>query len=625
MSSLYQAPLIPGMGSNIGSPMSSNYAPTRNPFFAVSNQFLPRNLHDVVRWARYITTQSPVTTEVIRKLATYPITDFIVDTESAATKSVYEDLFKLLKLKSALHSIGFEYFTVGNVFISVYFPIMRTLKCPACSAAYSAKKAEFLKVESYEYKGKCPTCGTQGTFTRTDSKDMTKSRINLVSWDPLNIQVNHNPITGESEYYYKIPNEVKRRVKMGDRLFIDSIPWALVEAIKNNMDFKFDNDKIYHLKNVSAGHIVEGIAVPPLISQFGLVFYQATLRKANESIASDFMAPLRVIFPQAQTGNSDPVVAMSMKNFVNHMQNAMVKHKTDNNHVLIAPMPIGYEAISGEGKTLLVAQELLQSEESLLLSMGVSRELLSGQTNWTSSTVGLRMLANTLQCYVDQIEGLIEWVMTSIAKFLSIEPVGVSLAPFRLTDDDALRQILLQLAQNNLAAPSDLFESMGLDYTEVLRKLRSDTVKKAVNDARTQLEVDKAVFLETKKLDEKDGEDSEYKQALAKAQQLAEQLVNVDESSKRQVMNQLRVEDYAMYLMVGKLLEEYNTANRAKLDAQLATQAAAGKPGEGGPGGSNGAEEGPPGAGGDGGSVADGPPSNGAPTETRPGSFGPQA
>jgi len=56
---------------------------------------------------------------------------------------------------------------------------------------------------------------------------------------------------------------------------------------------KFDENNIFHMKNISAGHQINGIAIPPLISLFGLVFYQATLRKANESISTDFMNPLR--------------------------------------------------------------------------------------------------------------------------------------------------------------------------------------------------------------------------------------------------------------------------------------------------------------------------------------------
>lgn len=565
MSSAYQPPLTPGFNSGA---VAGNLATTRNPFFSVANQFLPRSLHDVIRWARYITTQSPVTTEVIRKLATYPITDFIVDTEKESTRKKYRDLFKTFNLRSVLHDVGFEYYTLGNVFLSVYFPIHRTLVCPHCSQPYSAKNADFIKFVNFEFEGTCPKCQTKGRFERKDTKSYNVEDMNLIKWDPTNIAVNHNPITNEYEYYYKIPNDIKRRVRMGDKLFVNSVPWNFIDAIKNNQDFKFDTNNLFHLKNLSTGQMVEGISVPPLISQFSLVFYQQTLRKANESVAQDYMAPLRVIYPSAASNNGDPVVNLSMKNFAANMQQAMIRHKQDNNHVVFAPVPVGYQAVSGEGKNLLVTQEIAQAEESILLSLGVSRELLSGTTNWTSSTVGLRMLENTLLTYTSQVEGLIEWVMTRVTKYLTMETCAVTLTPFKLTDDDNMRQILLNLQGQGKASTSTLLESYGIKYEDELNRIREDAVEEAVNQAKMQLEVDRGVFLAAKQMTDKFDQNNDYRTALSKAQQIAEQLHGSDMSTRRQVLNQFKIEDFALYLMVSKLLEEYNEADSKERQLQ---------------------------------------------------------
>ncbi|MCI4436023.1 MAG: hypothetical protein JHC33_04345, partial [Ignisphaera sp.] len=277
-----------------------------SPWFTVANQFLPRNLHDVIRWVRYITIQSPVTTEVIRKQATYPITDFVVETNSDAVKAKYKEIFDSFKMKQVLQDIGFDHYTVGNVFVSVFFPVHRTLTCPSCATAYNAKKATFLKFQKFSFHGECPACSYIGDFPRKDTKSLDIKDMNLIKWNPQHISVNYNPITGEAEYYYTIPNDIRRRVLQGDKLFVNSIPWAFIEAIKYNQDFKFDSENIFHLRNVSTGTVIEGISMPPLISLFSLVFYQATLRKANEAIATEYLNPMRVVFHQAQTGNSDP-------------------------------------------------------------------------------------------------------------------------------------------------------------------------------------------------------------------------------------------------------------------------------------------------------------------------------
>jgi len=562
-------------------PLAGNYAATPNPFFTVANQFLPRNLHDVIRWARFITLQSPVTTEVIRKLSTYPITDFIVDTTDKTVKERYEEIFKYTRLKSALHDIGFEYYTIGNVFLSIYFPIQRMLRCPSCSQEYNAKTATFTTFRNYEFHGVCPACGFKGNFIRKDSKSFDIRDLNLVRWDPVHIAVNHNPITNEYEYYYKIPNEVRRRVKMGDKLFVNSVPWGFIEAVKNNQDFKFDRDNIYHLRNISAGPLIEGVAIPPLISLFSLVFYQQTLRRGNEAIAQDYMTPLRVVFPQAQTGNSDPVISISMRNFQARMKQAFIDHKRDPNHVLIAPVPVGYQAISGEGKALLVAQEIAQADESILLSLGVSRELLSGLTNWTSSTIGLRLLKNTLEVYVDQIESFLEWFISRVSKYLNLKTCDVTLAPFKLTDDENLRQMLFALAQNGNCSLSTLYESFGMDYQEDLKKQREDAVATATNQVETKFEVERAQFLAAKEVGEKfDKSSGDYRAALEQAQYAASQLAGADGQTQRMVLNQLKIEDYAKYLMVAKLLDEENERRQEEL--AMAQNLAVGQPGENG-------------------------------------------
>lgn len=550
----FNPPLIPGVSAY---PTGGNYAPNTNPFFTVANQFLPRNLHDVIRWAKYITMQSPVTTEVIRKLSTYPITDFIVDTKSERVKEKYTEVFKSFKLKQSLYDIGFEYYTVGNVFVSIYFPIQRSLVCPGCSTAYNAKKAGFVSFKKFGFHGTCPACSFSGEFKRVDAKSSNVPDMNLIKWDPTNVVVNSNPITGEAEYYYKIPNDIKKRVQQGDKLFVNSVPWGLIDAIQNNQDFKFDENHIFHLKNVSAGHSINGVAVPPLISLFPLVYYQATLRKANEAISTDYMNPLRVVFPQAQTANSDPVVAISMRNFVSNMTDALSKHRRDKNHVLIAPMPIGYQAVSGEGKNLLVSQEILQAEESILLSLGVSRELLSGVTNWQSSTVGLRLLQNTMSTYTDQIMGLVNWVMLHVSKYLGIETCEVSLVPFKLTDDDNLRQALLNLLQNGAAAPSDLYESYGMDYSKVLDKMQEDAILKATKDVETKFAVEQAVFLASKNVVDRFDKDNDYRTALARAQAIAQQLYMADPMARLQVLDNLQVTDYPMYVLVSHLIEAF--------------------------------------------------------------------
>lgn len=560
-------------------PFQGGAGQTPNPWFTVANQFVPRNLHDVIRWARYITLQSPTTSEVIRKLATYPITDFNVDTTKDSLKVKYKEIFKSFRLKEGLQNIGFEYFTIGNCFVSIYFPIHRSLVCPTCGTSHNAKTAVGIEFKQYQFVGTCQHCSFKGTFQRVDTKSTSIQDMNLISWNPEHISVNHNPITGEYEYYYNIPNNVKAKIQKGDKLFVNSIPWGFVDAVRYNQSFKFDANNLFHLQNVTTGGRIDGIAVPPLISLFSLVFYQATLRKANEAIATEHITPLRVVFPQAQTGNSDPVISMSLRSFVSNMENTLMRHKQDPNHILVAPVPVGYQNIGGEGKNLLVSQEIQQAEEALLLSLGVSRELLSGTTNWTSSSVGLRMMENLLFSYTTRLQELIDWVMQKVTSYISIETAPVTLQPFKLIDDDTFKQVLMSLSQSDVVSKTTLFNEFGLDFNRELDLRKEEQVAVAKFNVETQTEVDQANVIAARNAGDSLRDNEEYNTLMRKAQIIALQLAQTDEVTRQEMLNELRVSDYTYYILVSTILKGQQQA-----PGQPEEQGQPGQPGQPGQG-----------------------------------------
>lgn len=563
--------LHPSMGNTL------NYGQTPSPWFTIANQFLPRNLHDVIRWSKYITTQSPTTTEVIRKLSSYPITDFEIASKEKTTGEKYREIFKQLKLRQHLQEIGFGYHTLGNVFISLYFPITRILRCKSCGTDYSAKKASFITFKKYKFQGTCPHCNNSGDFERIDRKSFNIRDMNIIQWDPLNIVVNSNPITGESEYYYAIPNDIRRKITTGDMLYLASTPWSFVEAVQRNQDYKFDSDGIYHLKAPSlATHTLNGIAVPPLISMFGLVFYQQTLRKANESIATEFLNPLRVVYPNPN-GSADPSVATSMAGFKNRMEAAIKKHKRDRNHILVAPMPVGYGTISGEGRALLVNQEIQQAEETMLLSLGVSRELLSGTTNWTSSTVGLRLMENSMSSYVAQLNELLEWMFNRVAEYLRLEQTTVKLREFKLIDDATLQQIFANLAQAGKVSMTKFFETIGEDYAEELEAQKRERIDTAVAEVETELEIRQARISAAQKMSTKNAEtSSEHAEFIRTAINKAMEFLPMQHAEVELQLTLMDAEDPAMALTIRELIQSLQAAEQASM--QMEAGAAPQKP-----------------------------------------------
>ena len=530
-----------------------------NPFFTQANQFVPRSFHDIIKWSRYITTQAPTTTEVIRKLSSYPITDFIVDSDQEHTVETYKKVFKSIKLKERLSDSGFDYYTLGNVYTSIYFPIDRHLHCPSCKSSFevkSAMRSGTAVFKKWEFQGECPACMSKVTYKVVDTKSRDITRINLIKWKPEHVSLNHNPVTGESEFYYQIPGDVKRKIMMGDPLFLATVPWSMVEAVRFGKDYMFDPSNIYHMKSISMGNMIDGLGIPPLISHYGLVFYQQMLRKANEAVAAEHMVPLRVLFPQQNSANGDPIAQMSLRGFAKSMKKTMRQMKNDPNHILIAPTPVGYQQLGGQGRSLLVNQELQYAEEQQLMSMGVSRELLSGTTNWTSSTVGLRLLENTMNNYVGQLKEMLNWIMEKIAQYLSIEIAETKLVPFKLTDNEALKAAMLDLWKDKLVSPSTLLEAYGMDYNEELDKMGRDQVSMAEKEIEIKYDVEKAMFLKSKGL-KSDKDSSGYEDNRKEAYNIVQKVLKqTSPEAQRDMLMKLQYDDPTLFQTVMTMLNE---------------------------------------------------------------------
>jgi len=530
-----------------------------NPFFTQANQFVPRSFHDIIKWSRYITTQAPTTTEVIRKLSSYPITEFTIESNNEQTVESYKKIFKSIRLKERMSDTGFDYYTLGNVYTSIYFPIDRHLHCPNCKSSFEVKNAMRTNAAVFKkwvFQGECPACNNQVLYKVVDTKSRDIARINLIKWKPEHVSLNHNPVTGESEYYYQIPGEVKQKIMRGDPLFLATVPWSMVEAVRYGKDYMFDPSNIYHMKSISMGNMVDGLGIPPLISHYGLVFYQQMLRKANEAVAAEHMTPLRVLFPQQSSAQGDPIAQMSLRGFAKHMKKTMRHMKNDPNHILIAPTPIGYQQLGGQGKSLLVSQELQYAEEQQLMSMGVSRELLSGTTNWTSSTVGLRLLENTMNNYVGQLYELINWIMEKIAQYLSIEITETKLVPFKLTDNEALKAAMLDMWKEKVVSASTLLEAYGMDYDKELEKMGDDQIAMAEKQIEIDHKLERAMHAKSKGLQsEKDS--SGYEDSRKEAYGIAKKVLGAQTpEAQRDILFKLQQDDPTMYQTVMRMLND---------------------------------------------------------------------
>jgi len=563
----------------------------------------------------FIVNNNPIAAAGIKKMSETPVTTFKYlaagDQNEASSsvddswKSILEDS---LNLKSKLLSISYNTLLYGNCFVSVYSPIVRLLRCNECGETKQLTHAEKLKVGlknkndnpaitygsfssnassrdeavanahdvTKKYKGssgkkinvkftcKCNSCNRITEHSVRDIKFKSKEDINIITWNPNLIKIKSNPISGKNQYYYQIPDDIIKGVRGNDEFMLSSMPIGMIEAALQKKIFKFADGHIYHSKRETINGISSAWGMPALMSAIPPFLTLMVLRKANEKIASDYMVPLRVIFPaQTQSGAGEMYNFMGGTDFVSKINSILEKWKIDPSGVQTAPFQLGVETILGDGKLLTLNQEIDQLESNIANSLGIPIEFIKGGLSYTAQGSSLRLLENQLARLSANLEDVIQFIIGRVSIAIDKEPIKVKMVPFKIIDDLQEKAAVIQLASSGqgMISNSTLLEMFNIDSgTEKKREMQDqkDAVKAQLELSRYQQEVSTSIE-ERAKAEEQMNTSSfqtlNQQALITEAQQYAEQLSQMDEGSRRSKLDEMAKTNYIMYGVVKAMLE----------------------------------------------------------------------
>tara|TARA_Y100000034_G_scaffold135350_1_gene206941 strand:- start:7964 stop:9616 length:1653 start_codon:yes stop_codon:yes gene_type:complete len=524
---------------------------------------IPKNLKQLFTWSEYLYYNSAQIYAGVRKFAEYPITEVNYLTASPELKKqVKKILEEVMGIKRIMIRASLDLQVYGNSFVSVHLPFKRFIGCSKCSYKEDIRSADFtLKVSKMEFYVKCPSCGK----TRADIEDkrvLDPKRINIIRWDPKRMTVAHNPVTNENEYYLEVPGDVAEKVKKGDRHFIATMPISFLKTISKKKVYKFERGSIYHMKSDAPAGVENGWGFPPLIACMHLFYHAAILRKANESIALDRIVPLRVMHPQAISGNADPILTMSMSNWIDDMQANLKKWRRDPNHIMFSPVAVGVSQVGGEGRALMVDSEIQRAEDNIIAALGFPKEFVYGGLSFTGSSVTLRMLENQLETAVFQLNNLMQWITDKVCTYMGWPSLEVRLGDFKMVDDVQQKQLAIQLWQGGVVSKTTLAEAHGIDLDEERARMHEEQLA----DATLQKEIQKSLSkLENTIADqaraeaesgEVPGMNYDQQAIIGQAEMISEQLLQMDPNTRRSQLSSLQSEDYIMYAVVIQRMEQ---------------------------------------------------------------------
>jgi len=576
------------MALPFSSGLSTNYGMQHpNPQFDYLTTFEPRKLKALFAQCEYLYFNSPQVFAALTKFAVYSITNLTYEDDNPKLRSRQKKLLEEhVKVRERLSVTGIDKFVYGNSFISMFFPFTRFLVCTKCKTKHNAKKIKYkfkIKKKRYGFYFTCPNCKNVGRADIHDEKLRLQKRISVIRWDPKYMDIIGNQITGENVYYYDIPDPLKDRIRKGDEHLLETIPLGFIDTVARRKLFQFAPGKIYHTKFDAPAGVDRSWGLPPLLAVLKQFLYTAVLRKANEAIALEHVVPFRVMHPAQATASADPTVSISLGNWMRETKMNMEAWRKDPLHLMFSPVPIGVTNVGGQGRALMVTGELTESENSIIAGLGVPREFLYGGLSATGSGVTLRMLENQLLTYTTDKKEEAQWISDQCSKFLGWKKMDLGMEPFKLVDDVQQKNLIMQanqLSGGTLLSNTTLSSMFDIDPGKE-RKLR---MQESIEEAKHNMELEKrmgelqqnmaaraqtAAGTEGSSLST--GNQQEF---IAQADGVVEQMMQMDEGTRKSYLSSMQAEDYVMYSVVIQRWEEMQTQEQTAMRSDAREQGA---------------------------------------------------
>lgn len=505
-----------GQGAITNSAQSSSTQGTRvtftrssihydSPFLDMTSMYIPRNIKSILRVIAAYVLGDGLVSQCITKMSEYPITRFIYndDEDSKLKDDKTVDFWKTLlekkvKIADVLKQCGMDYYAYGNSLISISYPFRRMLECPMCKEKYSADSLNY-SFKDYKFFAKCRTkarfdtdgnkingeCRYNGEMKAYDQPTKEINKVKIVHWDLMHLNIKYNSITGDCFYYYNVPQDVSAAIIRGDRDILETTRLEVIEAIRKRKQLKLMSDNLYHMRRSAPQYIIpsqRGWGIPVVMPVLKDIFHCRILKKGNEMIAFDHIVPLRMLFPTG-TGDVSPHLTTNLSTWRNKIEDEIRKWRRDPNRVSIVPIPVGMANFGGNGRVLMVTQELKATEDNIITGIGFVPEIVRGGASWSGSNVSLRVIENTFLNHRNDIQNVLEFIIERLSLYFDKAKIDVKMSDFKMADDLQKKRLMVDASKGT---PSDAIVSrttvtkeLGFDPTEEYEN-RSNEIKKMI-------------------------------------------------------------------------------------------------------------------------------------------------
>jgi hypothetical protein len=485
-----------------------------DPFLDMASTKLPKSRLKLIELCKIFALTHPQIAPIVSKIAKYPITTLNISSGKKPDKALEAVWKKILEeevdIYQCLEEFGLDYNGTGNAAYTIVRPFVRLYKCEQCKYEHPANEVKF-QIRGKDFIGVCPLCKKSTKFSGTDLPLKGESAMHELAIVILPIEdiiIKQNRLTKKTLYFCDVPSDIKNAIKQGkpDRFLIDSTPWDYIQAGLQGKKIKFEKGVIFHHKTPTISSKDNAYGLPFYLPALKDAYLNQVYKKADETVAQERTVPARFVYPSATS--SDPMQTINLSKFSAYMSRAMKRFRYDKNAILPVPFPIGISELGGDAQRLFTSQLRDSVKSEIIGATGMFEGFLSDGMSWSGGSVQLRMLENSLMSYSRAINKFLKNVVQRIASILNIEPVEVTLKPFRTQDDLQLTQILMSLAQMNHVSFDTILSRMDLSWEEEHEKIKSEVNKSQAIDIQ-KLMLETRAALESASLQVRAGTDTQ--------------------------------------------------------------------------------------------------------------------
>lgn len=463
-----------------------------DPYRDLASQVLPTTIPGALKWAEFIALRNGIYIEALRRIVSYCTTDLDVLsnpdgslTTDKERRTRYLNIFgpEMLDIAQQTRQFALDLLIYANVFISVHTHHQRYMTCPKCGFeapfenVYNQDHFKFTW-RNFEFCAQCPHCKYTGPWRVNDRFSKRPEDLFIKSWIPHQMKLITSSFTGRSKVLWKIPGDVRRKIQQGNFLELLEQPLGVLQAVKTNSDFMFDDECIKHFKEPSLSGIrTEGWGIPRTVANFRETWYWQTIHRFNEIIATQFLIPMRVISPPPggdKGGLTDQQLGVGLGGFTRNIRKMIDGYRKDPGMIGISPAPIQYQTLSGDANQFMPREQMEYALSTLLGSIGIPVEMYQGTMQLNVAPMALRQFESTWGWLISEENKFANFVAKRVAVLLNDTPVKVQFARITHADDMNRQYAKMQLMANGLISKTTGLASVGIDQQEEARKMMEE-------------------------------------------------------------------------------------------------------------------------------------------------------